>query len=424
MRRIEARQLEFQFSRDMQINLAADSRHKWHSFPAKYPPELPAKYIDRYTEINNTILDPMSGSGTTLIEAQRLHRFSLGADVDPLSIINLKGKFSISKPGLLDEYYVRIREKVENSISMSDDSIINSYNRRFSEKTRKFIEYWFPEESLKQLVVLSDQILKIPDKSVRDFFLMVLSATIITKHGNVCYAADLAHTRPHKVIEKKIILPLDEFEKKYSKIIVDHERSYELNIVNRPVVYHEDARYLKILENSIDLIMTSPPYANNAIDYIRSHKFALVWMNYDIEQIADIRKDMVGEISKKDDYIILPEKTKEVIEMVKQSNRNKGNRLEKYYQDIYLMIKKFHEVLKPNKHAIIVVATSIVDGIDVLTQECIIELAEKVGMQTENIDVRDIDRNKRMMPVSNIVNKNSQIESRMHTEYVLDFKKV
>ena len=88
------------------------------------------------------------------------------------------------------------------------------------------------------------------------------------------------------------------------------------------------------------------------------------------------------------------------------------------------MIKKFHEVLKPNKHAIIVVATSIVDGIDVLTQECIIELAEKVGMQTENIDVRDIDRNKRMMPVSNILNKNSQIESRMHTEYVLDFKKV
>lgn len=40
---------------------------------------------------------------------------------------------------------------------------------------------------------------------------------------------------------------------------------------------------------SVDLIVTSPPYANNAIDYMRAHKFALVWFGWKIDDLARIR---------------------------------------------------------------------------------------------------------------------------------------
>ena len=42
--------------------------HKAHSFPAKFPPQLPRKFILELTDIGDVILDPMMGSGTTLLE--------------------------------------------------------------------------------------------------------------------------------------------------------------------------------------------------------------------------------------------------------------------------------------------------------------------------------------------------------------------
>jgi hypothetical protein len=88
------------------------------------------------------------------------------------------------------------------------------------------------------------------------------------------------------------------------------------------------------------------------------------------------------------------------------------------------MLRKNSEVLKPNQPAKIVVASSGIDGIDVITHECIIDIAQQTNLCLVKMQTRDIDRNKRMMPVSNVINKNSQIETRMHVEYVIDFKKV
>ncbi len=403
--------------------LGADRRHKWHSFPAKYPPELPNECIEKYTSQNDVVFDPMSGSGTTLIEAQKLNRLSIGSDVDPLSIVNLNGKFCVSDPRLLDECYNGLIEAVQNMISKGNESIDSIYDRRFSDKTKEFIQYWFPVDSTAQLVAISDQILNITDPSMRDFFLMVLSATIITKHGNVCYAADLAHTRPHKVVGKKVVLPLDEFARKYRLIIKDHSFLYKLNVANRPVLHYADARFLNIEDNSIDLVITSPPYANNAIDYLRAHKFALIWMGYSIEQISSLRKNMIGEVSTAIELIKLPEKTKQMINRIRQSSKPKSNKLEKYYKDMYQILSKINQVLKPQKHAIVVVASSVIDGIDVSTHECIIDIALSIGLILDNVQLRDIERNKRMMPVSSIIKTDSQIESRMHIEYIIDFKK-
>jgi DNA modification methylase len=416
--------VETKFDYYIAISNNIDNRHKWHSFPAKYPPGLPYEFIEKYTSEDDIVFDPMSGSGTTLIEAQRLNRKSIGADVDPLSIINLNGKFSISDPQIIDSAYYQLIANTRTLLSNGSDIISNTIDKRFSNKTKEFIYYWFPDNSIAQLTALSDQILDLSDASVRDFFLMVLSATIITKHGNVCYAADLAHTRPHKVIGKKIKEPLDEFEKKYRSIIKDQANHFLLNKSNRPLVCYGDARFMDIDANSVDLIVTSPPYANNAIDYLRAHKFALIWMGYSIEQVSKIRQSMVGEVSGSLDYQILPEKTRLIVEMIKQSNKSKGNRLEKYYKDMSQMLRKISEVLKPNKHAIIVVASSVIDGIDVITHECIIDIAQQTNLCLVKMQTRDIDRNKRMMPVSNVINKNSQIETRMHVEYVIDFKKV
>ena len=68
--------------------------------PAPFPEELPRRLIKLYSYPDDLILDPFSGSGTTLVVATKLGRRSLGVEINPvfcdLTISNIKGANALS----------------------------------------------------------------------------------------------------------------------------------------------------------------------------------------------------------------------------------------------------------------------------------------------------------------------------------------
>ena len=54
-----------------------------------------------------------------------------------------------------------------------------------------------------------------------------------------------------------------------------------------------DSRHLPLADNSVDLIVTSPPYAN-ALDYMRAHKFSLAWLGQWVEELSNLRGKYIG----------------------------------------------------------------------------------------------------------------------------------
>jgi DNA modification methylase len=81
-------------------------------------------------------------------------------------------------------------------------------------------------------------------------------------------------------------------------------------------------------------------------------------------------------------------------------------------------------VLKPGKAAIVVVGSSTMRGMDTRTDVCLGEIGKQVGFELINIAVRKLDRNRRMMPARRKHSSaHSQIEERMHEEYVIGFLK-
>jgi hypothetical protein len=87
------------------------------------------------------------------------------------------------------------------------------------------------------------------------------------------------------------------------------------------------------------------------------------------------------------------------------------------------MLSEALRALKPGKAAIIVVGSSVMKGIDTQTQDCLGEIGESVGFKLAGIATRILDRDRRMMPARFGGQRSTQIEERMHEEYVIAFYK-
>ena len=396
--------------------------HGWHPFPAKFPPQLPQFFIEALSEPGDTVLDPMLGSGTTLVEAQRLDRIALGCDIDPLARMIAAAKLTPVKP--IDALMAgrRVLEDARLDYGSRQMELTAELEHRFDAKTQKFVDYWFPKQQQLELQALSNRIALVPTDSIRQFLQVVFSSTIIAKSGGVSLARDLAHTRPHRVLDKQ---PKSAFVE-FSKRLKNNMSGIPAGETNGSVqVLAAGADHTGLPSESVDLIVTSPPYANNAIDYMRAHKFSLVWLGWKIEDLSNLRKRYLGhDAMGAKTYTELPEQCEMTLSVLAQADQRKAAVLRRYFCEMAAVIREMRRVLRQGKAAIIVVGTSVLRGIDVETHKGLAAIGENVGLRVVGTGVRRLDRDKRMMPARWGKKHQSQIEKRMYEEYVIGLIKL
>ena len=155
--------------------------HGLHKYPAKFFPELPRWLIKRYSQENNIILDPFTGSGTTNVEALLAKRNSVGIDVDPFSRFIAKVKVTP-----LSESYLKSAQK------KLFESIINYHSSLISESNLPNFPYrdnWFNKEILFELSYLRKQVQQLDTQDeVKDFYRVCLSSIIraVSNADNNC----------------------------------------------------------------------------------------------------------------------------------------------------------------------------------------------------------------------------------------------
>jgi site-specific DNA-methyltransferase (adenine-specific) len=94
---------------------------EYANFPTQKPVEIMEFFIRGMTDINDVVLDPYLGSGTTAVAAMRNLRMCIGAELDPVSFpiikkrillekkqyevkwINKNGFLSVNLPNMLEE---------------------------------------------------------------------------------------------------------------------------------------------------------------------------------------------------------------------------------------------------------------------------------------------------------------------------------
>lgn len=424
--------------------------HNFHSFPAKFPPQLPQKIIRTLTLPGEIVLDPMSGSGTTVVEAFLANRRGVGFDIDPLALRLVKVKTTPLDAGQIAEIADHIlRQARQKTAHSSRRDYLAQFRRLSDRKTVKFIDYWFAPETQVELAILLHEIRQVEADHLRLFFELAFSSIIITKSGGVSLAFDLAHTRPQRakviksaagealwqaknlanvsarrvaVLTKTLRSPVTEFARRVEQNIAGLARSNQGRYP--PLAAWGNAQQIPLPANAVDLIVTSPPYAANAIDYMRAHKFSLAWLGYAIHDLGQLRKEYIGGETIDDfPFVEIPPPAQEIVARVTAEDMKRGRVLHRYYSEMRRSLQEMHRVLKPGKAAVAVVGSSTLCGVDAETELCLAAIGEAVGFEVPRIGVRRLDRNRRMMPAGLTVNHHSQIQQRMHKEYLIGFYK-
>ena len=263
-----------------------------HPFPARMAPELVLHSL-KLLPPGSTVLDPMAGSGTVLRQALAMGHHAIGFDMDPLAVLMSRVWTTPVQDGVIESEFSLLM-KIARSIDLRRHKLPWQQDA----ETQKFISYWFGETQRKDLTRLAVALLhrreathlSAQQLAAINVLSVAFSRIIVTKEQSASLARDTSHSRPHRVTTNSDYDVFEGFERSVSQT---RKRLVDAPAPSLAKVERGDARKLCLVEDSIDAVVTSPPYLN-AIDYLRGHRMSLVWLGHSIPELRDIRSSAIG----------------------------------------------------------------------------------------------------------------------------------
>jgi hypothetical protein len=379
-----------------------------HPFPARMAPQLALDRLPDPTDEKLRILDPMMGSGTIpVLAAMQGHR-AVGFDVDPLALLIAR-----TWGRAIDED--DLRSAAERVIEKAEGARAGSYEMA-DEETQEFVDYWFDQDAQAALHGLALAI-KDEEAALQDGLWCAFSRLIITKDAGASLARDVSHSRPHRVRTTASFDPIERFSGAVSTVITRHSKAGQARPPESKLRLDTgDARELPLNKNSVDVVLTSPPYLQ-AIDYLRGHRLALVWMDHTLSELRETRGSSIGSERGLNEADEIP-KLRKRFDDLGLSPRAKRI-LNRYIADLGHVARECTRVLRPSGSATFVVADATLEGRRIRIAEIVTALMKENGLTLKSQFTRPIRTDRRYLPPPSAAK--GQLDRRMREEQCLTY---
>lgn len=230
--------------------------------------------ISKCSQPGDIILDPFVGSGVVALESLIAGRGIICSDTNPYAVVLTKAK--LLAPCKLTQALTL----AEDYLEMSRDELRKVNPRNIPEWVRNF----FHPRTLREIVALA----KVLRRHEQHFLLAALLGILHHQRpGFLSYPA--SHAVPYlrtKKFPKKDYPELYRYRAVRPRLLKKIKRVYrrfpEIDHSLAKKCFLQDATKLRLPIDSIDAVITSPPYMN-ALDYVRDNRLRLWFLGYENE---------------------------------------------------------------------------------------------------------------------------------------------
>ena len=269
--------------------------HRLHPYLGKYIPQIVEIFLRKYFKKGQTVLDPFSGSGTTLVQAKELGINSVGCDISAFNVMLAEAKtkkyFIQSVKEEVGDVLSKVRTATIDSLDQGVLQLGTSCLKNKNTESSEYLKSWFAPQALFELLTFRDLICKYENQ---DILKIILSRSArssrLTTHFDLdfpkkpqtepyyCYK----HSRTCKPTQTAF-----RFLKRYGEDTIRRIEEYSRINTNATVrVIHGDSRAVN--PDFVDGVITSPPYVG-LIDYHEQHRYA-----YELLGMEDRSEDEIG----------------------------------------------------------------------------------------------------------------------------------
>lgn len=359
--------------------------HGYHKYPAKFIPPLAAKLIEEYTSPGDLVCDPFMGSGTTLVEAMIRGRRAAGVDINPISWVIAKAKTTPIQPD-------RLQKSLDNlfcNLPVDDNGVlISPLLGNVPRIEHERVDYWFTEPNRSELEVVLFLINQEPDEDIR-IFLWCGFSNILKNCSRWLMRSSKPTVDPNKKIPP--LIPtlrkhLTYMEKRNRLLYETMQKLETMPCVN---VCLGDARDLPALKNSIDLIVTSPPYVTS-YEYADLHQLGNIVLGF-TDDLRELRKKFIGSIQAElSDELLLSEIAVNTVEKLVQADSSEGRGALAYFQAMQQCIQEMYTKLRPGGRTCIVIGNTALRKVPIPNAEIFAEMGLNIGFKFDRLIKREI----------------------------------
>lgn len=251
--------------------------HRWFRYSAGFSAEWAEQLIRKYSP--SSVLDPFAGSGTTLLAAEAAGVLAYGYESHPFVARIATAKTHWNQP--------------EEKLFEAKKELLRVASKNMSPEmgvVPDLLNKCYTPEVLQRLYALRDAYLYCVvrfDPEISQ--LLWLALTAILRSCSFVGTAQWQYVLPNKR-KSKSLDPFTAFEQKISDMVADMAILRNTGCRSDAIVLLQDARTVpdEVPRNSIDLVVTSPPYPNN-YDYADATRLEMTFWG-EIKGWGDLQK--------------------------------------------------------------------------------------------------------------------------------------
>ena len=386
------------YGRIMQFNKnKAEPFHRWYPFVEGYSREFINSIIEEMDKESLVCLEPFSGSGTTALELQNSGIKCYSFEVNPLMYliarVKLEKNYTLKELEKWFKYVCCERGKIEISEPTSDFKTLykNGKQKKWNYDSSVSI-------AIKKLEIVIDTI---EDEKYKDLLKVALASILLEVSNLYRNGKCLSYKKDWK---KRNISEEDVFKRFDKKVISELKEDIEKNLVNTKIankdfLFNKDSRVgiEEIIENeSIDLVITSPPYLNSR-DYTDTYMLELKTLGFtkSKEEIRELREKTLRshvQIKWNDKTNVKNKLLEQTLEELTKATETEEmwndsilDMVRLYFVDMQTIFKVVFNKLKPGGRIYFNVSNSAYFNVLINTLEICASIAEDIGYKVMEI---------------------------------------